>query len=142
MFPVEPAYSDVLVQKVADSVALAKRRLEPAQITYGLGSEGSVSFNRRFWMRDGTLRTNPGIGNPDIVRPAGPIDPTVGVIALRRPDGSPIAVWLNFAVHLDTTGGNSVSADYPYYHPGAPGPLRARAGGALQPRRHGRHQPH
>lgn len=128
MFPVEPAYSDVLVQKVADSVALAKRRLEPAQITYGLGSEGSVSFNRRFWMRDGTLRTNPGIGNPDIVRPAGPIDPTVGVIALRRPDGSPIAVWLNFAVHLDTTGGNSVSADYPYYLTQA---LQARFGPGL-----------
>lgn len=128
MFPVEPAYSDTLVQRIADAVALAQRRLGPAQITHGLGSEGGVSFNRRFWMRDGTLRTNPGVGNPDIVRPAGPIDPEVGLMALRRPDGSPVAVWLNFAVHLDTTGGSSVSADYPYYLTRA---LQARFGDDL-----------
>jgi hypothetical protein len=36
-------------------------------------------------------------------------------MALRARDGRLIAIWVNFAVHLDTTGGNHISADYPYY---------------------------
>ena len=42
-----------------------------------------LSFNRRFHMKDGTVRFNPGVLNPDIVRAAGPIDPNVGVVLFR-----------------------------------------------------------
>lgn len=115
MFPVDVVYAEILAQKIADAVVLAHRRLRPAGLTYGSGYEGSLGFNRRYWMRGGGVRTNPGIGNPDIVRAAGPIDPQVGVVAVQRPDGSPLAVLVNYAVHLDTTGGNHVSADYPAY---------------------------
>ena len=36
-----------------------------------------MAFNRRFWMDDGTLATNPPYQDPGIVRAAGPIDPEV-----------------------------------------------------------------
>ena len=37
--------------------------------------EDRVSFNRRFHLKDGTVRFNPGVRNPAIVRAAGPINP-------------------------------------------------------------------
>jgi hypothetical protein len=67
-------------------------------------------------MRDGSVRFNPGLLNPDIVRPAGPTDPQVGIITLK-PAGAahPEAAIVEFAMHLDTTGGTEYSADYPRF---------------------------
>src|SRR5262249_46524840 len=72
--------------------------------------------NRRFHMKDGTVRFNPGQQNPEIVRVAGPIDPDVGLLVVRTRDGGrPAAVLSVFALHLDTVGGTQYAADYPYY---------------------------
>jgi hypothetical protein len=52
----------------------------------------------------------------NVVRPAGPVDPDVGLILLRAAEGGqPLAVLSNFALHLDTVGGTLWSADYPFY---------------------------
>jgi hypothetical protein len=52
--------------------------------------------------------------NPEIVRPAGPIDPEIGIL-LIQPRGAniPTAGLTVFALHLDTVGGTQYSADYP-----------------------------
>jgi hypothetical protein len=49
------------------------------------------------------------------VRPAGPIDPDVGVIYWEslRSNKTALATYVNFAMHPDTVGGVSFSADYP-----------------------------
>jgi hypothetical protein len=65
-------------------------------------------------MADGTVGWNPGKLNPKIVKPAGPIDPEVGVVSVESPDGTPMATLVNYALHLDTVGGLEISADYPY----------------------------
>jgi len=67
-------------------------------------------------MKDGTVRFNPGVLNPDIVRAAGPIDPQVGIVFFRgSEDNQAEAAMVSFPLHLDTTGGTLYAADYPYY---------------------------
>jgi hypothetical protein len=106
-------YMRDLPQKVAESIISANATLEPAKISFGRGKEESISFNRRFFMKDGTVAWNAGKLNPNIVKPAGPIDPEVGVIYFESTSGKPLATYVNFALHLDTTGGMEFSADYP-----------------------------
>ena len=106
-------YTAGLPALIARGVAEADEKLTPARASAALGREERLSFNRRFWMRDGSLSWNPRKQNPDIVRPAGPIDPEVGVLYFDTPQGVPLAAFVNFAMHPDTTGGTKVSADYP-----------------------------
>jgi sugar phosphate isomerase/epimerase len=70
---------------------------------------------RRFHMKNGSVRFNPGVLNPDIVRVAGPIDPDVGIVLFHKADGGSAAALINFALHLDTVGGAKYAADYPFY---------------------------
>lgn len=113
-----------LTSRIVDSAVMAVERLEPARIGFGFGAEERLVFNRRFYMKPGTMtpnpfggidkvRTNPGIGNPNVVNAAGPVDPTVGILAVQAMDGAPIAVVGNYSLHY--VGGQKdgdVSADY------------------------------
>jgi neutral ceramidase len=103
-----------LPAKIAESVRLAAASLRPVRVSAGHGRETSLAFNRRYFMKDGTVKFNPGKLNPDIVRPAGPVDPDVPVILFETPDAKPVANYVNFAMHLDTVGGTEYSADFPY----------------------------
>lgn len=102
-----------MVKKASDVALIAFNRRVPAKVGFGAGSEKDIAFNRRYWMKDGTVRTNPGIENPLIQRPEGPIDPTVTVMRVDDLEGHPISVVTNYACHLDVTGGTEYSADYP-----------------------------
>src|SRR5690606_7260107 len=80
----------------------------------GFGEEDSVAFNRRFFMRNGMTMTHPRVGNPDIIEPAGPIDPQVGVIGVWAPDDQLVACVVNYACHATTNPGG-ISANYIHY---------------------------
>ena len=58
--------------------------------------------------------THPGQGNPDILEPAGPIDPQVGVLGAWSTRGKFLGCVVNFACH-GTTGPGGISADWIYY---------------------------
>jgi hypothetical protein len=103
-----------LPTKIAEAVHKADSTRVPAKFFRGVGREDGLAFNRRFHMADGTVGWNPGKANPNIVRPAGPTDPAVPVVHVETADGKSLATYVNFAMHLDTVGGLSYSADYPY----------------------------
>jgi hypothetical protein len=107
-------YMEKLPGLIAESIMKANANLNPAKISCGLGHEETISFNRRFFMTDGTVGWNPGKMNPMIIRPAGPIDPDVSVIYTETADGKPLSTFVNFALHLDIAGGLEISADMPY----------------------------
>jgi hypothetical protein len=107
-------YVVTLPALIAHSVEAANAKLGPARAFVGVGREENLAFNRRYFMKDGTVGWNPGKLNPNIVKPAGPTDPRVPVVYFESPDHKPLASYTNFAMHLDTTGGNLVSADYPF----------------------------
>ncbi len=111
----DPKYVAKVVEKIVEAVDSAYHSLHAAEVGEGFGHEPSISFNRRFLMRDGHQLTHPGKGNQEIVKPAGPIDPDVGVIAARAPGGELLGVFVNFACHLTVVGGAGFTADYVHY---------------------------
>jgi hypothetical protein len=114
--------------RVADCVRVAVKRLQPARVGWAVGKEDRVVFNRRYFMKKGTklpspfpgiedkVKMNPGAGNPAVVKPAGPVDPDVAVLAVQKaekPSGQPLAVYASYALHyVGGMPGTDVSADY------------------------------
>lgn len=106
-------YKAFLPSRFSDAAKAAIADLKPARMGYAVGKAPGISFIRRYRMKDGTVRTNPGQRNPDIVAPIGENDPRVNVLRILREGGKEIAI-ANFGVHPDTLGGfRKVSADYP-----------------------------
>jgi neutral ceramidase len=120
----DPKYLEFLAARISDAIRLAAKRLAPAQIGWGMGREAGQVFNRRWKMKDGVklvdpfgavdrVKMNPPVASPELVEPAGPIDPEVGVLSLRHADGRPLALLANYSLHyVGGTGGGDVSADY------------------------------
>jgi hypothetical protein len=107
-----PEYQDFVVARTVEAVEVALADLAPAEVLAGSVMENPFAFNRRFWMKNGTVVTNPGTMNPDIVRPEGDVDREVAVMAVRR-KGRIVGMVANISNHTDTTFGDKVSADWP-----------------------------
>ena len=106
-------YLRELPNAIANAVKQASERIQPVKLEASVGTAPGVAFNRRFYMSDDTVGWNPPKLSEKIVRPVGPTDDAVPVVVVRSLDGDPIAVYVNFAMHLDTVGGTKASADYP-----------------------------
>ncbi len=109
-------YPVFLAERVVEAILQARAGLAPAEVRSAITEVEGVNFNRRHWMKNGTVVFNPGILNSNIVRPAGPVDPSLQALFLSRPgEPSPFASLTVFAMHLDTMGGTRYSADYAYF---------------------------
>ena len=108
----DPGYLDFFSTRVADAVQLAAGRAQPAKLAYGIGKEPRCVFNRRFRMKDGTVKMNPGYNNPDIVATVGPTDPDIAALFVETVNGEPMAVLANYALHYVGAPGHMISADY------------------------------
>lgn len=112
----DPVYPAQLMAKLVHTIVRAYGSTRPIRVDSGLAEAYGISFNRRFLMSNGRVRFNPGFQNPEIVRPMGPVDPEVNILAFREVDQDvPFASLVVFANHLDTVGGTDFSADYPYH---------------------------
>jgi hypothetical protein len=86
--------------------------LAPAEMLIGRGEAKGISFVRRYRMKDGTVRTNPGLDNPNIECALGESDEQLQLVRFVRKGKKEIAL-VNFQCHPDTIGGNKFSADWP-----------------------------
>lgn len=106
------AYTAFVASRIKDAAQFAVADLKEAKMGYGKGVAHNVAFVRRYVMKDGSIKTNPGVNNPDIVRPVGDIDDSVNVVRFDR-EGADTLVLVNFANHPDVVGGCKISADWP-----------------------------
>ncbi len=107
-------YLDVLYRKFCDVAQMAVNDM--ADATYGTAVQHAVadiSFVRRYFLKDGRLKTNPGGHEPaEIDRPAARSDNDVRLVLFKREEKKDIAL-VNFATHPDVIGGTKISADWP-----------------------------
>ncbi|MEZ6067290.1 MAG: hypothetical protein R3B90_16660 [Planctomycetaceae bacterium] len=100
--------------QIVDAVVSAASDLRATHASIGRGLCEGVAFNRRFHMKNGLTYTHPRSGNPDIIEPAGPVDPEVGVIGAWAADGKLVGCIVNFVCHATTSPGG-ISANYIQY---------------------------
>jgi neutral ceramidase len=118
-------YQKFVARRIADGVRRAINNLAPARIGWGSGSEPREVFNRRWYMKPGTVpktpygetndlvKMNPPRGSANLDRPAGPTDPEICLIAVQSLDGKPMALLANYSLHyVGGVGNGHVSADY------------------------------
>lgn len=112
-FYVEKSYLEILPFYIASSVKIALNRMEEVKIGVGKNTVDGISFNRRYFMKDGTVITNPLNQVENIIKPAGPVDKTVVFMKITDRDGNLKGMLVNFALHPDTLGDNLISSDWP-----------------------------
>ncbi len=102
---------DMTVDAAIRALRRAKMNLLPAQLEVGAVYNNPYGFVRRYWMKNGTIVTNPGWGNKEIDKPECDFDRTIGIIKIIQ-GGRIAAIIANIANHGDTIGGSIVSADW------------------------------
>lgn len=107
-------YIDFLASRLSEAVRLAFQDLKQAQMGWAVTQLDNIAYKRRFRMKDGTVRTNPGVLNPDIEEPIGEVDKELALVRFVR-EGAGDVLLVNFGVHSDTVTGNKFSADYPHF---------------------------
>ena len=123
-------YQKFVARRVADSVKRAANLLRPAEVAFGQVDVPEHVFNRRWFMKEGTVpvnpfgkfdkvKMNPPAGSKDLIEPAGKIDPTVSFIAVREAKSTEkqqpamIAVFSAYSLHyVGGVGDGAISADY------------------------------
>jgi hypothetical protein len=117
-------YQQFVVRRIVDGVRRAVNNLRPAEIAYGSAEAPEHVFNRRWYMKPGTMpenpfggidmvKMNPPAGSPNLTEPAGPTDPTVSFLAIREPGGKPISLYAAYSLHyVGGVGNGHMSADY------------------------------
>lgn len=104
-------YIEWLHLKIADAAELACRRLRPARIGFASVQEDRIAFNRRWRMKDGTVRMNPGVADPNLIEPTGLTDPELAMFYVEDHDGNPLSAVACYSLHYIGAGGG-ISADY------------------------------
>ncbi|HWQ55470.1 MAG TPA: hypothetical protein VN442_17415 [Bryobacteraceae bacterium] len=121
----EERYVERLVTQAAEAIAQANSRLAPARIGWAVRPVPEELFNRRWFMREGTIppnpfgekgekaRMNPPAGSNDLIHPAGGTDPGFSVVSVQTTDGKPLALLANYSLHyIGGVPGPEISADY------------------------------
>lgn len=112
--PRDEKYVATMVEKCANALGRALQARTEAESGWGAAFQFGVAFNRRVVMRDGTVRTHGSFKDPNALAFEGPIDPEVGVYAVRAKGGRILGALVNFACHPTAHWNDGViSAGFP-----------------------------
>ena len=119
----DPRYTPYLKGKIAEAIAAAKKKLQPAQAGWNKVNAAEFTALRR-WVRRPDRIANDPFGNPtvranmhagrnwdDVTGESGPEDPDLTLISIQDLKGKPLAIMANFSMHY-FGGVKAVSADY------------------------------
>ncbi len=95
------------------AAAASLRPRGPSRVSIVRASYDGLSFNRRWWMKDGAVVTNPPKGSPQRVGPEGAVDREANTVVFRDEGGNLQALFVSVSNHTDTVGGTKISADWP-----------------------------
>ena len=93
----EEAFTRHVADKAVEAAVEAFGRLKPVTLKFRLGEESSVGRNSRLLLADGTIFWTGK--RDDAVRPTGPFDPELPVLAFVREDGTYEGVLFNHSTH-------------------------------------------
>ncbi|MBP1931319.1 hypothetical protein [Ammoniphilus resinae] len=113
--PLVVHYLEELEKKLVGGAVACLASTWEARLGVGKGNEDSLSFNRRIWMKDGTLRMNwEGLDPIEVDCPAGPIDPDLFVISIQDVQQRIRCLVVNFTLHSAILVGKDwlISRDY------------------------------
>ena len=110
----DPGFLKYMEDQIISAVLQANGKRRALACGVRSGYEKEAAFNRRFRMKNGRTQTHPRQGNPNIIRPAGPTDPEVGVIGTFDDNGNLVGCIVNYACHATTSPGG-ISANWIYY---------------------------
>jgi hypothetical protein len=117
-------YQAFVIRRIVDGVTRAINNLRPAKLAFGTVDVPEHLFNRRWYMRPGTVppnpfgqtdivKMNPPAGSPNLTEPAGPIDPVISIIAVRDLQDRPISIFSAYSLHyVGGVGAGHISSDY------------------------------
>jgi neutral ceramidase len=121
-------YQAFVIRRIVDGVTRAINNLRPAKLAFGSVDVPEHLFNRRWHMRPGTVppnpfgqtdivKMNPPAGSPNLMEPAGPIDPAISIIAVRDLEDRPISIFSAYSLHyVGGVGSGHISSDYFGYY--------------------------
>jgi hypothetical protein len=119
----DPRYTPYLMGKIAEAIATAQQKLQPAQAGWNKVNAAEFTALRRWVRRPDRIGIDP-FGNPtvranmhagrnwdDVTGESGPEDPNLTLISIQDLKGKPLAILANFSMHY-FGGVKAVSADY------------------------------
>ena len=121
----DPQFVRHLTRQISNAIIEANRNVEPASIGWGTAEVPEEVSNRRWFVKPQALKPNPFGGTDDkvrmnpprgtglLIRPAGPVDPTVTFLSVRNASGQPLSLLANYGLHyVGGTPPGELSADY------------------------------
>lgn len=121
--PADPRYTPFLIQKIAEAIGRAKKKLQPAKAGWNTRNAAEFTALRRWVNRPDKILDDP-FGNPtgranmhtgrnwgNVTGESGPEDPDLNLISFQTLEGKPLALLANFSMHY-FSGVRALSADY------------------------------